>query len=101
MCIRDRSGDARVYGNAWTHSPLYIQGTRNALTTASRTEITVGCERHPVTEWLTRYEEIGGRHGYTPEQIEEYGIYLKMAAEWLAKLPPQEAMEVDPDPKPE
>ena len=35
-------GDARVYGDAWEASPLYIQGSRHALTLCSLTQIAVG-----------------------------------------------------------
>jgi hypothetical protein len=89
-------GAARVYGDAWVSSPLYIQGTRDALTTCSRTEIAVGCQVHTVAEWLTRYEEIGTRYGYTPEQIAEYGRHLRYAAEWLANLPKEEVRKKPP-----
>ena len=84
-------GDAQVSGDAWNKSPPYVQGSRHAVTACSRTEIAVGCERHPAAEWLARYEEIWCRHGYTPEEIEEYGRHLRYVAEWMARLPAVEA----------
>ena len=77
------SGDAWVSGNAWPVSPLYIQGTRHALTTSSRAELAIGCESYSVDYWLEHYVEIGEQHGYTPEQIEEYGRHIRYAAKWL------------------
>lgn len=76
-------GNARVYGNAWVYSPLYIQGSRGAITTSSHTQITIGCRTHTAEEWLTNYQQIGRNHGYTPDQITEYGLLLGLVAEWL------------------
>ena len=40
--------------------------------------ITIGCEYHHLEYWLIMYESIGRRYEYTPEQIAEYGRYIKM-----------------------
>jgi hypothetical protein len=40
----------------------------------------VGCVRHTITKWLKDYSAIGEENGYTPEQIEEYGLHLKHIA---------------------
>ena len=91
------SGNARVYGNAWVYgnaqvsgdawakSPLYIQGTRDALTTSSKTHISIGCECHSISKWMKKYKAIGRMNHYSKEEIEEYGKHLKYAGEWLKR----------------
>ena len=80
------SGDARVYGNAWEKSPLYIQGSRHAMTLCSRTEIAIGCHIHKITEWRETYKAIGKAEGYTPAEIKEYGEYIALMARAARKL---------------
>ena len=85
-------GNARVYdnawvydndwvsGNAWVFSPLYIQGTRHAVTLCSHKQIAIGCHIHDITEWQKKYRAIGRMEGYTPAQIKEYGAYIVLLA---------------------
>jgi hypothetical protein len=73
-------GNAQVYGNAWDHSPLYIQGTRHSLTFCKFGWLQIGCHGKLVTWWLENYKEVGVKEGYTPEQIEEYGQYIELFA---------------------
>jgi len=35
---------------------------------------------------MDHYEWIGRQHGYTPGQIEEYGMLIRLAAEWQANI---------------
>lgn len=44
-------------------------------------EIMIGCERHTITHWLKNGVAIGEEHGYTPEQIEDYGAWIRSVAE--------------------
>jgi len=46
-------------------------------------KIKIGCENHTVEKWLNDYKEIGKRNDYTPEQIAEYGEYIKMCAKFV------------------
>ena len=80
------SGNARVYGDAWEKSPLYIQGSRHAMTLCSRTEIAIGCHIHKITEWRETYKAIGKAEGYTPAEIKEYGEYIALMARAARKL---------------
>jgi carbonic anhydrase/acetyltransferase-like protein (isoleucine patch superfamily) len=80
------SGQARVSGDTWKISPLQIQGTAHFLTVSSYHEITIGCECHPVTDWLEKYETIGKRYGYSEQQLQEYVRYIRMAAGWMEML---------------
>ena len=73
-------GNAQVFGNAWTQSPLYIQGSRHALTLCSHTQIAIGCHVHTIAEWKKTYKAVGKAEGYTPEQIAEYGRHIAYIA---------------------
>ena len=77
------SGDARVYGDAWEFSPFYLQGSKHALTTSNKNKITIGCESNPVKHWLKHYQEIGEKHNYPQDVIDEYGMLIRCATEWL------------------
>jgi carbonic anhydrase/acetyltransferase-like protein (isoleucine patch superfamily) len=77
------SGQARISGNTWEISPLQIQGTAHFLSVSSCHEITIGCERRTVTDWLEKYKTIGKYYGYSEQQLLEYGRYIRMAASWI------------------
>ena len=84
--------DAQVSGSAWEASPLYIQGSRHCLTHCKQGHIQIGCHCLTIGEWQERYKAIGRMEGYTPEQIEEYGLYIELFAQRdKAVFPPQEA----------
>ena len=53
--------------NGTAHSFQYVDG-----------HVKIGCEFHHLEYWLIMYESIGRRYDYTPEQIAEYGRYIKM-----------------------
>jgi len=46
-------------------------------------KIKIGCENYTVEKWLNDYKEIGKHNNYTPEQIAEYGEYIKMCAKFV------------------
>jgi hypothetical protein len=72
------SGNARVSGDAWDKSPLFIIGTRHALTNCEHGHIQIGCHCMTFKDWQEKGEEIGKREGYTPEEIEEYRLYVEL-----------------------
>jgi len=72
-------GDARVCGDTWAVSPLYIQGTRHAITNSAYGFLNVGCIKLSFSEWKKQYKAIGKQQGYTPAQIKEYGTLIKFA----------------------
>ena len=41
--------------------------------------ISIGCERHTYDQWLTDYKKIGREHGYTADEIADYGAWIKLA----------------------
>ena len=83
------SGNARVSGDAWAQSPLYIQGSRHALTLCSHTQIAIGCHVHAIAEWKKTYKAVGKAEGYTPEQIAEYGEYIALFAKAAKRIAEQ------------
>ena len=71
-------GDARVFGGAWKTSPLYAQGSKHCASNASYGSIAIGCEIHTFAVWLTNYEAIGRKNGYTEDQIKEYKAIIDL-----------------------
>jgi hypothetical protein len=55
---------------------ISIIGSRHVITGCGDT-VHVGCLRHSLAKWLADYRAIGEAHGYTPEEIEEYGAHLR------------------------
>ena len=41
---------------------------------------------HSTEWWLEHYVEIGEQHGYTPDQLKEYGDHIRYAARWLERV---------------
>ena len=74
------SGNARVSGDTWVSSPLYIQGTRHALTLCSFTEIAIGCHVHSIAFWQKEGRKIGNKEGYSIAEINEYIQYITLFA---------------------
>ena len=60
----------------------YIVGSQHIvyLYHPARREIGIGCEIHPIDEWLTEGTEIARRRGYSDAEIEEYSRYLRLFA---------------------
>jgi len=40
--------------------------------------INIGCERHTLEHWLTHYKEIGKKNSYSDDEIEVYGMFIKL-----------------------
>ena len=72
------SGNAQVSGSAWEKSPLYIQGTRHALTNAKKGYIQIGCKLHTFAWWSDHVEECGKSSGYTDAECAEYRAYVDL-----------------------
>ena len=73
-------GNARVYGNAWDKSPLYIQGTKHSIVMYDSKRLKIGCQIHSIKQWLSHGERIGRMNGYTEAELEEYRLYVELAA---------------------
>jgi|SRR3990167_2167329 len=73
-------GNAQVYGNAWGKSPLYIQGSRHAVTNCERGSLSIGCLIHTFAEWKANFRAIGATNGYSKAEIAEYGRIIEFAS---------------------
>ena len=72
-------GNARVYGDAWEKSPLFILGSRHSLTNAKKGYIQIGCKRETFSWWLSTDGSAFAKDvGYTPDEIAEYRLYVKL-----------------------
>ena len=49
-------------------------------------EITIGCHKHSIKEWLANFQEIGKQNGYTQQEIDKYGKFIKGCAKIQAEL---------------
>lgn len=72
-------GDAQVFGGAWEKSPLYIQGTRHAITNCAYGKLAIGCEVHTFVEWKKNFKSIGRSNNYSDAEIKEYGAHIAYA----------------------
>ena len=72
------SGNAQVFGDAWACSPLYIQGTKHALTNSRHGYISIGCHENTFEYWQAHYKAIGRAEGYTAEETEQYGLFIQI-----------------------
>ena len=70
-------GNARVYGNAWNKSPLYIQGSKHSLSNCKHGHIAIGCQCHSYQYWIENYKNIGSKQGYTEDEIKEYSEHIR------------------------
>ena len=60
-----------------------IHASRHAIY-AIDDDVRIGCERHPLAEWLETFEAVGRENKYTEAEIAEYGGWLKAIAAVLA-----------------
>jgi hypothetical protein len=74
------SGNAWVSGDAWKKSPLQIQGSVHFVCETKIGFLKIGCIEHKTDFWVKEFEAIGANNNYTAEQIQEYGLYIELAA---------------------
>jgi len=92
-------GSARVDGYAvvndgeWKTSPLQIQGSAHFVNMASRTVLRIGCIELTIAKWREKRVVLGQANGYTAEQIEEYGLYIELAAKLYPPIAEEEKSE--------
>ena len=73
------SGNARLRDGDWFVSPLYIQGTVHPVWMETPTDLAIGCWVYGLAEWLAKWDKLKTLTEYTPEQIDEYRLYLELA----------------------
>ena len=66
---------------------LRLAGSRHAIIAIDAQNISIGCHRKTLAEWLDKYAAIGAEEGYTPAQIAEYRRHLEYTQEWLLSRP--------------
>ncbi|MGD9209302.1 MAG: hypothetical protein PVI90_00930 [Desulfobacteraceae bacterium] len=77
-------GDTEVYGYAtvkdgnWNVTPFQLHGSKHFLCVCAPRILKIGCIEKNIDEWLKMYERTGRTHGYSDEEIEEYGGYIKL-----------------------
>ena len=69
-----------IKGGEWKTSPLQIQGSAHFVNMASRTVLIIGCIELTLEKWREKRVILGQANGYTAEQIEEYSMYIELAA---------------------
>jgi hypothetical protein len=78
-------------GVTWKSQPLLIYGTRHIVQMVSPTLLQIGCLILTIEQWREDGIIICQCERYTVEQIEEYGLYIELAA----KLYPPAHEETD------
>ena len=66
---------------------LRIAGSRHAIIAIDAENVSIGCMRRSLAEWLHCYQQVGEEEGYTAAQIAEYGRHLEYVLAWLAARP--------------
>ena len=64
--------NAQVHGNAWTTTPLSVQGTKHGATNCKHGWLAIGCEVRTFADWKANVETIAEENGYTKEEAAEY-----------------------------
>jgi hypothetical protein len=59
---------------------IYIFQSSKHQAIAADNYIRIGCLYKPVEEWLQDFKQLGKDHGYTAEEIKEYGEFIKFYA---------------------
>ena len=51
----------------------------------TRKLLKIGCYEYTISTWLEKYKEIGEQNNYSEQEIDEYGMYIRLAQR-IAKL---------------
>ena len=63
--------------------PIHFSSPRYTIGYYSPGMINSGCITKPVEWWLENIERCAEEHDYTPDEIKEYTIRVKLIAEWM------------------
>ena len=66
--------------------PIYFTGSRYSIGFSKRGWIKSGCFEKPLSWWKTNVKRCAEENGYTPEQVKEYVMYVKMIEMWMKRL---------------
>jgi len=78
-------GDGASIGENEKPKTIFISGSKHVVNYWGQDLIAIGCHQRTISNWLETFKQVGEEHDYTPEQIEEYGNYIKFISE-LHKL---------------
>ena len=56
---------------------IRMHGSRHEINAHGKT-VRIGCHLNDIAWWLEHYKAVGRAENYTPDQVEEYGQYLKL-----------------------
>lgn len=73
-------GRTHLFEGRWLKTPLYIAGSKYAVSMQAPKKLQIGCRVHTISKWLKRGEAIGKAEGLTPAEIVEYMQYVEIAA---------------------
>ena len=66
--------------------PIQYNGSRYPIGYHSPGVISSGCITKPLTWWVENVRRCAEENKYTPEQIDEYEIYVELLALWMKKF---------------
>lgn len=63
-----------------TYGIKFFQWGRHTAIFDNHSSIIIGCENHTIKHWLENIDAIGKENNYTKEEIEAYGVFIKMCS---------------------
>ena len=70
-------GEAKVYGKAVVTKCLFVQQEKHHIT-ATDAHVFIGCQGHTWKYWFENINEIGRKHNYSTEEINDIEGLLKI-----------------------
>ncbi len=59
---------------------ININGSKHFVRYWGEDRIDIGCEKHPIKDWIEIYEKLGKKENYTESEIKEYKGYIDFIA---------------------
>jgi len=79
-----KSGCTFVVNNySFPVPPLRFNGSRYFMEASGPDLIRSGCIEKPAKWWADNVRRCAEEHNYTPEQIDEYELYVNLLAQWF------------------
>jgi len=66
-----------------TGNLLRLCGTRHPIIVVDANNVSIGCHRKPLAEWLASGVELAEKECYSTLEIQEYRILLECVGQWL------------------
>ena len=81
-------GDSSSIGYGVKVKALFFAGTKHSVSYWGEDKIQIGCKQYSISEWESKYKQIGNIEGYSEEQLEEYAYYIECVINYHNKLNP-------------